>query len=105
AAGVVPPLMELRERRRPVRVYLLHMGVFVGLLIVGWWLTDTGSRGVGPGLLLAAILIRCGAVPAHCWLTDWFENSSFGNAILFVTPLTGVYMPIPLHLPLAPDSA
>ena len=51
------------------------------------------AAGVGrPGgrcLLLAAVLIRCGTVPAHCWVTDWFEHASFGNALLFVTPLTG----------------
>src|SRR4029079_13979874 len=53
--------------------------------------------------LLAAILSRCGTVPAHCWLTDWFEHASFGNALLFVTPLTGVYAAVRLVLPIAPD--
>ena len=102
AAGIVPPLMELHERRRPARVYLLHLGLFVGLLIVGWWLTSAGSKDVGPGFLLVAVLIRCGAVPAHCWVTDWFEHSSFGNALLFVAPLTGVYAAARLLLPTAP---
>ena len=53
--------------------------------------------------LMAAILIRCGTVPAHCWVTDWFEHASFGNALLFVTPLTGVYAAVRLVLPIAPD--
>ncbi|HKA07345.1 MAG TPA: proton-conducting transporter membrane subunit [Gemmataceae bacterium] len=105
AAGTIPPLMELRERRRPARVYLVHMGLFVGLLIVGWILTDAGSRDLGPGMLLAAVLIRCGIVPAHCWVTDWFEHSSFGNALLFVAPLTGVYAAARLFLPTAPSWA
>ena len=55
--------------------------------------------------LLAAVLIRCGTVPAHCWLTDWFEHASFGNALLFATPLTGVYVAVRLVLPVAPDWA
>src|SRR5439155_9256461 len=74
-------------------------------LIIGWVLTDAGSRDLGPGLLLAAVLVRCGAVPAHCWVTDWFEHSSFGNALLFVAPLTGVYAAVRLLLPAAPDWA
>ena len=68
-------------------------------------MTDAGSRDLGPGLLLAAVLVRCGAVPAHCWVTDWFEHSSFGNALLFVAPLTGVYAAVRLLLPAAPDWA
>lgn len=54
--------------------------------------------------LLAAILIRCGAVPAHCWLTDWFEHASLGIALLYVAPLTGVYAAVRLLMPIAPDS-
>ncbi len=52
---------------------------------------------------MLAVLVRCGAVPAHCWLTDWFEHASFGNALLFATPLTGVYLAVRLVLPVAPD--
>jgi NADH-quinone oxidoreductase subunit M len=104
AAGTVPPLMELRERRRPVRVYLLHMGVFCVLLLAGWILTAAGSTGWGSGLLLAAVLIRSGIVPFHCWVTDWFEHSSFGNALLFVAPLTGALAAVRLLLPVAPSS-
>src|SRR5216683_5509326 len=33
AVSTVPPYLELRNRRRPSRVYLLHMGLFVGLLV------------------------------------------------------------------------
>ena len=49
--------------------------------------------------LVAAILIRCGTI-RHCWVTDWFENASFGNALLFVAPLSGVYAAIRLMLPM-----
>jgi NADH-quinone oxidoreductase subunit M len=52
--------------------------------------------------LLAAILVRCGTVPAHCWLTDWFEHASLGIAMLFVIPLSGVYAAIRLVLPIGP---
>src|SRR5262249_48557801 len=45
----------------------------------------------------------CGVVPAHCWITDWFEHASFGIALLYVIPLSGVYAAIRLVLPIAPD--
>jgi NADH-quinone oxidoreductase subunit M len=84
------------------------MGLFVGLLVLGWFFVDPD---VGPQHqtawatipLLAAVLIRAGTVPAHCWLTDWFEHASFGNALLFVAPLVGVYAALRLVLPIAPD--
>ena len=49
------------------------------------------------------MLIRCGVVPAHVWITDWFEHASFGIALLYVIPLSGVYAAIRLVLPIAPD--
>lgn len=101
-AGTVPPLAELYSWRKPFRVYALHMGLFVGLLVAGMQLADAAPSW-SAGLLLAAVLVRCGAVPAHCWLTDWFEHASFGNALLFVIPLTGVYAAVRLVLPTAPD--
>src|SRR5262245_62151273 len=107
-AGTVPPYIELVNRGRPTRVYLLHMAQFVGLRLPGWaFVNRAGGRQTQPALaavaLLAAILVRCGTVPAHCWVTDWFEHASFGNALLYVTPLTGVYAAIRLVLPIAPD--
>jgi NADH-quinone oxidoreductase subunit M len=108
AIGTVPGCVELVNRGKPIRVYVLHMGLFVGLLVLGWALAvaEVSTTSATPWAavpLLAAILIRCGTVPAHCWVTDWFEHASFGNAILFVTPLTGVYAAIRLVLPIAPD--
>jgi NADH-quinone oxidoreductase subunit M len=107
-AATIPPYLELRNRRRPTRVYALHMGLFAGLLILGWACVDPAT---GPGAqsawatvpLMAAVLIRCGTVPAHCWVTDWFEHASFGNALMFVAPLSGVYAAVRLVLPIAPD--
>ena len=108
AVGVALPLVELVNRRRPTRLYALHMILFVGLLLAGWCiLVSTGgdaTRTTAATIaLLAAVLIRCGVVPAHCWLTDWFEHASFGIALLYVIPLSGVYAAIRLVLPIAPD--
>jgi NADH-quinone oxidoreductase subunit M len=108
AADTVPGYVELVNRGRPTRVYALHMGLFVGLLIVGWAGIDpVGTHEAQPAwavvALLAAMLIRCGTIPTHCWLTDWFEHASLGNALLFVTPLTGVYAALRLVLPVTPD--
>jgi NADH-quinone oxidoreductase subunit M len=104
AAGAAPPVVELLNRGRPVRVYVLHLGLFLTLLVAGWGLVDVPAAGDwAAGLLLVAVLIRCGVFPAHVWLTDWFEHASFGRALLFVAPLTGVYAAIRLVLPVAPD--
>lgn len=107
-ACVIPPYAELRNRGRSARVYALHMGLYVGLLVLGWACFDLEaehkSQQVWAAIpLLAAILIRCGTVPMHCWMTDWLEHASFGNALLFVTPLSGVYAAVRLVLPIAPD--
>jgi NADH-quinone oxidoreductase subunit M len=108
ATGALLPLVELINRRRPTRLYTLHWILFVGLLLAGWRLLvsadgDTLRTPAATIALLAAVLIRCGVVPAHCWLTDWFEHSSFGIALLYVIPLSGVYAAIRLVLPIAPD--
>src|SRR5208283_2192160 len=78
AANAVPPLIELLNRGASPRVYALRMALFLGLLVVGWSFVAATGNATGSGwataCLLAAVLIRCGAVPAHCWLTDWFEH-------------------------------
>jgi NADH-quinone oxidoreductase subunit M len=110
AAGCVPPYVELVNRGRPTRVYVLHMALFIGLLVAGWAGIGSAASFTAPPTwatlaLLLAILVRCGIVPVHCWLTDWFEHASFGNALLFVIPLPGVYAAVRLVLPVAPDWA
>jgi NADH-quinone oxidoreductase subunit M len=108
ATGALLPLVELNNRRRPTRLYILHLLLFVGLLFIGWRLLGAPG-GAAPRttaatiVLLAAVLIRCGVAPVHCWLTDWFEHASFGIALLYVVPLSGVYAAIRLVLPIAPD--
>ena len=107
-ACAVTPYVELVNRGRPTRVYVVHMLLFSGLLIVGWAIVDAGggrpwTRAVGSIPLTLAILVRCGTVPAHCWVTDWFEHSSLGNGLLFAAPLAGVYAAVRFVLPIAPD--
>jgi len=110
AVATVSPYVELRHRGRPTRLYILHMAVSVFLFAVGWWAVSSAVPGKTPAAwwatlpLLAAILIQCGTVPAHCWLTDWFEHASLGIALLYVTPLSGVYAAVRLLMPIAPDS-
>jgi NADH-quinone oxidoreductase subunit M len=110
AIGVLPPLAELRSRGKPMRVFALHMALFVALLLLGGLLTFRSAPGEAPStigvlLLLAAALIRSGVFPAHCWMTDLFEHATFGTALLFVTPMIGVYAVVRLVLPMAPDWA
>jgi NADH-quinone oxidoreductase subunit M len=106
--GAALPLVEFFNRNRPIRVYLLHMSLFAVLLLAGGIVLDRAGNDptwntLAAVLLLAAVLIRCGVVPAHCWITDWFEHASFGIALLYVIPLSGVYAAIQLVLPIAPD--
>lgn len=108
AAGMVLPYLELRARRQPTRVFALHMALCVGLLIVGQYFTDreNGHRvhtlwAILP--LLGGVLIRCGIVPLHTWLSDLFDRATFGTALLFVTPMLGAYAAVRLVVPIAPD--
>jgi len=106
AAGTIPPYLELRARRKPTRVYCLHMGLFVASMVGGWLLVE--FAGGPPPLwalapLVLAILIRSGIAPFHCWITDLFENATFGRALLFVTPMMGAYAAVRLLLPVASD--
>lgn len=108
ALQVAPPWLELRSRQRSTRVFTLHMLLSLALIVVGWALfsshgVDTVSRNIAVGLLAAGVLIRCGVVPVHCWMTDLFEKATLGTALLFVAPMPGVYAAIRLLLPNAPD--
>jgi NADH-quinone oxidoreductase subunit M len=58
---------------------------------------------LGSGLLLLGVLVRSGVVPAHLWVADLFEHASFATALLYVTPIAGVYAAVRLVLPIAPD--
>jgi NADH-quinone oxidoreductase subunit M len=84
AVGVVPPLWELRLRHKPMRVFAAHMSLFIVMLVAGWALVEHTEPGqspstIGVALLIAAVLLRSGIVPTHCWMTDLFEHASFGT--------------------------
>lgn len=107
AVGTVVPWMDLRSRGMPTRVFTLHMGLFVSLLIAGQTLVTVSAAGssamlAGVLLLTAGVLLRCGIVPLHCWMTDLFEQASFGSSLLFVAPMVGAYAALRLVLPIAP---
>lgn len=108
--ATIPPWIEFRHRKRSTRVYVLHMGLYVALLVAGVWLTPADASAenpaiLGAGLIAVAALLRNGVIPLHCWITDLFENVTFGTALLFLTPMTGAYAVIRLLLPVAPDWA
>jgi NADH-quinone oxidoreductase subunit M len=102
AVGTIPPFADLVRRGRPRRVYVLHMSLFVALMVVGWALVEAGYRW-GSVALLVAVLLRSGTIPMHLWVADLFEHASFAVALLFLTPITGVYAAMRLVLPVAPD--
>ena len=64
AASTIPPYVELRNRGRPIRIYVLHMGLFIALLAAGWAAVEAGGRATGPAAwwatlpLLADRLVR-----------------------------------------------
>ena len=108
ALRTVPPYLEIRARSGSTRVYVLHMATFISLLVMGWFFVEQEGTTQVHSLwailpLLAAILIRSGIAPFHCWVTDLFERATFGTAVLFVTPIAGAYLTVRLVLPIAPD--
>jgi NADH-quinone oxidoreductase subunit M len=96
--GLLPPYLDLRRRGRQTRVYVIFMALFAALLLAG--LAASGS--VAAVLLMFAVLVRSGTVPAHAWVTDLYENGSFGATLLATTPVVGMYAALRLVLPLAP---
>lgn len=105
--AVIPPFIELRKRNQNTRVFVLHMGLFVLLLVLGQLLVKKDATATNPSVLAgcfitAGALIRNGICPLHCWMTDLFEKATFGTALLFVTPMTGAYAVMRLVFPIAP---
>jgi NADH-quinone oxidoreductase subunit M len=110
ALSMLPPWLELHNRQQSTRIFSLHMGLYTSLLFVGWLMIEFSrdSESISlpaSGILLIASLLRAGVIPVHPWLTDLFEKSSFGTAILFVTPMTGAYAVMRLVMPVAPSWA
>lgn len=110
ALGILPTWDELRVRRKPTRVFLIHMLLFVALLTGGQILVNQGAlssppSAVGVTLLMVAVLIRNGCIPLHCWITDLFDHATYGTSLLFVTPMVGAYAAVRLVLPVASNWA
>jgi NADH-quinone oxidoreductase subunit M len=108
ALGTLPPLWELHARGKSLRVYSLHMALFVVLLVLGWSVVEIEGANRLHSLwavvpLLTAIFIRTGIAPFHCWMTDLFEHATFGTALVFSAPIMGAYAAVRLVLPIAPD--
>lgn len=106
--ATIPPWIELRSRKRSARVYVIHMGLFVALLCAGQALLPADASPANPpifagALIAAAVLMRSGVIPLHCWITDLFEKATFGTALLFLTPMSGAYAVMRLLIPIAPD--
>ncbi|HXD86455.1 MAG TPA: proton-conducting transporter membrane subunit [Urbifossiella sp.] len=100
------PYFEKNGTTRSLRLFAWHMGAYIALLMTGWACVEgriPGGRGVGSALLLAAVLVRCGAVPVHTWLASLFARGAFSASLLFATPMTGVYAAVRLVVPIAPD--
>jgi NADH-quinone oxidoreductase subunit M len=108
AAGAVIPYLELRARRQPTRAFALHMAACIGLLALGQYFVSQEPAGRVHSVwavlpLLGGVLIRCGIVPVHVWLTDLLDRATFGTALLFITPMLGAYAAVRLVVPVAPD--
>ena len=108
--AVVPPWIELRRRQASTRIFSLHMGLFIVLLVLGWSLVDFSGGQPKASLLSAAmltmaVLLRAGVCPVHPWMTDLFEHATLGTALLFVAPMTGAYAVMHLIFPVAPSWA
>jgi NADH-quinone oxidoreductase subunit M len=106
ALGTIQPFLELCDRGKTPRIYAIHMGLFVTLLAIGF--TVGQLEGAAKPLawipLLIAILLRCGLPPCHLWVRNLFENASFGTALLYLTPMSGVYAAVRLLIPVCSDA-
>ncbi len=97
------PLLELRRRGQPLRLQVIHAAFFVLLMFAGWVVSSgMGFSRFGSLFYLAGIMVRTGVFPAHIGVTNMFVHTSFGTALLFATPLAGVYATARLVLPIAP---
>ncbi|MEQ1827265.1 MAG: proton-conducting transporter membrane subunit [Pirellula sp.] len=109
SVNAIPVYFDLRTRKKPTRVFVIHIGLSMILMPLGAasyeWSTSEFGQGSGIVMLVSAVLIRSGCAPLHCWIMDLFEHAAFGNALLFITPLVGAYAAMRLVLPIAPDWA
>lgn len=111
ALSIVPPLFDLLQRQKPVRLYLLHQTLFLALLLGGWFLHQQMPH--MPQLshlptkawaipLMLAVIIRAGFFPFHSWIADLFDHASLGMAITAVIPVAGAYAAVRVLFPVVP---
>lgn len=108
ALSTVPPLFDLLQRQKPVRLYLLHQLLFLGLLLGGWFVREQMTQLPDEAWiipLMLAVIVRAGFFPFHGWITDLFENASLGMAITAVVPVAGAYAAVRVLFPLVPEWA
>lgn len=101
--GCIPPFFEIQSRGRCSRVYMIFMGLFAILLIVGQAMMSLGGpfATIGVAALAIAVLVRSGTFPFHLWMPDLFEKATFGTSLLFCTPLFGALTLVRLLYPTA----
>ncbi|MCA9059404.1 MAG: oxidoreductase, partial [Planctomycetaceae bacterium] len=78
--STVPPWLEMKARGQCTRVYSIHMGLFVVMLIAGLAIVRSDASPENPSVVAGAMLtfaalLRSGIVPVHCWMTDLFEKA------------------------------
>jgi len=100
--AALPPYREMVKRKKPTRVFLIHMLAFIVLLVVGWVGVERHATW-GPVVLMFAVLLRSGTFPLHLWVSELLEHATFGTAILFLTPIAGMYAALRLVFPVSPD--
>ena len=91
SVAVLLPWWDLKSRGQRTRGYAIYMGLFLALLLAGWFNLRAAPQSAWPvALLLLALLLRGGIVPLHGWMPSLFQNAAFGSALVFVLPLTEV---------------
>ncbi len=97
------PVWGLKSRGQRARGFLVYVGPFIVLLLLGWNFAEGSSAVWAIGLLLVAIKLCGGIVPLHGWLPTLFQRAGFGTGMLFVLPLIEVVAALRLLLPHAPE--
>jgi len=97
------PVWGLKSRGQRARGFLIYVGPFIALLLLGWSFARESAPVWAVGLLLVAIKLGGGIVPLHGWLPTLFQRAGFGTAMLFVLPLIEVVAALRLLLPHAPE--
>ena len=101
----VLPAIELWKRGGSMRAFCLYTMLFIGLAVYGQYAVDRAAdpaeRSWAVVALSMAMLIRAGIAPFHSWIPDLVDRASFGGAMLFVTPMLGVYGVVRLVVPIA----